>query len=59
MNNLGPLEGYNAAKRSIFILDENGKITYRWISDDPTVEPNYEEINAVLKKTRYSIRIVG
>ena len=52
MHNLGPLEGYNAAKRSIFILDENGNITYRWISDDPTVEPNYGEINAVLKKTR-------
>jgi len=51
MKNLGPLEGYNAAKRSIFILDENGIITYRWISDDPTVEPNYGEINAVLKKT--------
>jgi peroxiredoxin len=52
MKNLGPLEGYNAAKRSIFILDENGNITYRWISDDPTIEPNYGEIDAALKKTR-------
>jgi peroxiredoxin len=52
MKNLGPLEGYNAAKRSIFILDENGNITYRWISDDPTIEPNYVEIDAALKKTR-------
>jgi peroxiredoxin len=52
MESLGPLEGYNAAKRSIFILDENYNIIYKWISDVPTVEPNYEEINAVLKKKK-------
>ena len=51
MEKLGPLEGYNAAKRSIFILDEDYNIIYQWVSDIPTVEPNYEEINAVLKKT--------
>jgi len=52
MKNLGLLEGYNAAKRSIFILDGNGDITYKWISDDPTIEPNYGEINEALKKIR-------
>ena len=51
MEKLGPLEGYNAAKRSVFILDENHKIVYKWVSDTPTVEPNYEEIDAVLRKT--------
>lgn len=49
MKNLGPLEGYDAAKRSIFILDEHGIITYKWVSDDPTVEPSYKEINSILK----------
>jgi len=48
----GKHQGYNAAKRSIFILDENGNITYKWISDDPTIEPNYGEINEALKKIR-------
>ena len=32
------------AKRSVFIIDSDGKIVYRWISDDPLVEPNYDEI---------------
>jgi len=50
MHNLGPLEGYDAAKRSIFILDNKGIITYTWLSDDPTIEPNYQEIDAALKK---------
>ena len=50
MANLGPLEGYNAAKRSVFVLDENGIIRYRWISDNPLVEPNYSEIKSALEK---------
>ncbi|HEV8406061.1 MAG TPA: peroxiredoxin [Nitrososphaera sp.] len=52
MPNLGSLRDYNAAKRSIFILDENGKVIYRWVSDNPLVEPSYSEIKDVLKKTK-------
>ncbi|MDR4510616.1 MAG: peroxiredoxin [Nitrososphaeraceae archaeon] len=44
MKDLAALKDYNAAKRSIFILDENKKIIYKWISDNPLVEPNYDEI---------------
>lgn len=52
MKKLGPLEGYDAAKRSVFILDENGKVIYRWVSDNPLVEPNYNEIKDALKKAK-------
>lgn len=52
MNKLGPLEGYDAAKRSVFILDESGKVIYRWVSDNPLVEPNYNEIKDVLKNAK-------
>ena len=50
MKNLGSLPDYNAAKRSIFIIDKDQKIRYKWISDNPLIEPNYKEINDVLKK---------
>ena len=50
MKDLGPLKDYNAAKRSIFIVDENGKIQYKWISDNPLVEPNQQEIKNFLHK---------
>jgi peroxiredoxin len=50
MANLGSLEGYNAAKRSVFVLDERGMIRYSWISDNPQVEPNYDEIKSALEK---------
>jgi peroxiredoxin len=49
MKNLGPLDDYDAAKRSIFILDKDQRIQYRWVSDNPLIEPNYEEIKQVLK----------
>jgi peroxiredoxin len=38
------LKAYTAAKRSVFILDEVGTLRYKWVSDDPNKEPNYEEI---------------
>ncbi|MFX0096614.1 MAG: peroxiredoxin [Candidatus Hodarchaeota archaeon] len=46
--NFAGLEGYTVAKRSIFIIDNKGKIRYIWISDDPLVEPNYAEIEEIL-----------
>jgi glutaredoxin-dependent peroxiredoxin len=52
MKKLGPLEGYDAAKRSVFILDEGGKVIYRWVSDNPLVEPNYSEIKDTLEKAK-------
>ncbi len=50
MKKLASMPDYNAAKRSVFILDEQGKVRYRWVSDNPLVEPNYAEIKEFLKK---------
>jgi peroxiredoxin len=50
--NFAGLNGYTVAKRSIFILDENGTVRYAWISDDPAVEPNYQEIQKTLEKMK-------
>jgi glutaredoxin-dependent peroxiredoxin len=44
------LKDYNVAKRSIYILDQTGIVRYVWISEDPTVEPNYEEIQKTLEQ---------
>ena len=49
MKDLASLKDYNAAKRSIFILDEDKKLKYKWISDNPLIEPNYQEIKENLK----------
>lgn len=49
-NDFAGLKGYVAAKRSVFILDQNGVVKYRWVSEDPAKEPNYEEIKTQLSK---------
>jgi peroxiredoxin len=49
-NDFAGLKGYNTAKRSVFILDDKGTLRYKWISDDPGKEPNYEEIKDTLSK---------
>ena len=35
---------YGVAKRAVFVVDENGDVTYSWVSDDPGVEPDYAEV---------------
>jgi peroxiredoxin len=34
------------AKRAVFVIDESGTVTYAWVSDDPGVEPDYDEVEA-------------
>ena len=49
MPDLLHIKDYNAAKRSVFVISEDGKIEYKWVSEDPLKEPNYEEIKQFLK----------
>jgi peroxiredoxin len=48
--NFAGLEGYTAAKRSIFVLDKDGVVRYKWVTQDPGVMPNYDEIKQELAK---------
>ena len=41
---------FGVAKRSIFVVDGDGRITYAWVSDDPGVEPAYDEVEAAAKE---------
>lgn len=38
------------AKRSAFVVDSGGMVTYRWVSDNPGVEPNYDEVAEAAKQ---------
>lgn len=39
-----------ASKRAAFILDSSGTVRYKWISEDPKVEPDYEKLISELGK---------
>ena len=49
-NDFVGLKGYTAAKRSVFVLDPSGEVRYRWVSEDPEKEPNYDEVKSALAK---------
>lgn len=38
------------AKRSVFVVDGEGVVRYRWVSDNPGVEPNYDEVANAVKQ---------
>jgi peroxiredoxin len=42
------IENFTVAKRSVFVIDEEGKIIYSWITDDPGKEPPYGEIEKLI-----------
>jgi peroxiredoxin len=35
---------HGIANRAVFVLDDDGEVTYTWVADDPTNEPDYEAL---------------
>ncbi len=50
LKNFAGLKDYSVAKRSVFVLDKNGVVRYKWVSEDPGIEPNYKEIEDALNQ---------
>ncbi|WP_135852879.1 redoxin domain-containing protein [Halorussus salinus] len=40
---------HGIANRAVFVLDDEGTVTYRWVADDPTNEPDYEAVLAAVE----------
>jgi peroxiredoxin len=40
------------AKRAAFVIDADGIVRYRWVSDDADALPKFDEIKGVLEETR-------
>jgi peroxiredoxin len=47
-NFLGLLHGI--ARRSVFVIDKNGKVVFTWVSEQPGVEPPYDQVQAAVQK---------
>ncbi|ANE41089.1 peroxiredoxin [Fervidobacterium pennivorans subsp. shakshaketiis] len=41
------IPNYTVAKRAVFVV-ENGQVIYAWVTEDPRIEPSYDEIEKVL-----------
>jgi peroxiredoxin len=40
---------HGIANRAVFVLDADGEVVYAWEADDPTNEPDYEEVLAAVE----------
>jgi peroxiredoxin len=38
------------SKRSVFIIDKDGVVRYKWVSEDPTKQPDYSAVKEALSK---------
>jgi peroxiredoxin len=38
------------AKRSVFVVDRHGTVVYRWVSDNPAVEPDYDAVAEAVRR---------
>jgi peroxiredoxin len=39
----------DVAKRAVFVIDRDGRVAYRWVSEDASVEPDYEEVKEAIR----------
>jgi glutaredoxin-dependent peroxiredoxin len=47
-NNLGGVEGYVSANRAVFVLDDSGRILFKWVADNPGTLPDFEAVKKAL-----------
>ena len=40
---------HDLAKRAVFVVDTDGTVAYAWVSDDPGVEPDYEQLQTAVE----------
>lgn len=48
LNDFAGMPGYTAAKRAVFVVNEDGKVIYEWVGPNPGVEPDYAAVKAAL-----------
>ena len=44
LHNFAGMEGYTASERAVFVIDKNGVIRFKWVGENPGVEPDYDEV---------------
>lgn len=48
-HNLGGVQGYDCANRAIFVVDDGGKILFKWLANEPGNLPDFEAVKKALQ----------
>ncbi|MDA4112380.1 MAG: peroxiredoxin [Thaumarchaeota archaeon] len=50
--NFSGIKGYTASKRAVYVLDKNMNVRFKWVSENPGVEPDYQTIAREAEKAK-------
>jgi peroxiredoxin len=50
--NFSGIKGYTASKRAVYVLDKDMVIRFKWVSENPGVEPDYATIANEAEKVK-------
>jgi glutaredoxin-dependent peroxiredoxin len=50
--NFAGIKGYTASKRAVYVLDKDLNVRFKWVSENPGVEPDYETISKEAEKAK-------
>lgn len=50
--NFSGISGYTASKRVVYVLDKDQIVRFKWISENPSVEPDYAIIASEAEKVK-------
>ena len=48
--NFAGMDGYTASQRAVFVIDKEGVIKFKWVGENPGVEPDYDEVQRQVDK---------
>ena len=46
LHDFAGMSGYTASERAVFIVDEDGNLMWKWVGENPGVQPDYEVVLA-------------
>ena len=49
LHDFAGMTGYTASERAVFIVDGNGDVMWKWVGENPGVQPDYDAIIEVLE----------
>lgn len=52
LDDFAGLKGYVTSKRAVFVLDKDQIVHYKWVGDNPGIEPDYDTVAAEAQKVR-------
>jgi glutaredoxin-dependent peroxiredoxin len=52
LENFAGLKGYTASRRAVFVLDKDQNVRFKWIGENPGIEPEYNTVAKEAEKVK-------